>query len=89
LNSAQVRKDLAYFGEFGVRGVGYTIETLREHLTKFSVSIASIASELSARGAWHGLTDVTGLRGQISKSRRCLTPTNENRRKGRRGEIST
>ena len=34
LNSAQVRKDLAYFGEFGVRGVGYTIETLREHLTK-------------------------------------------------------
>ena len=34
LNSAQVRKDLAYFGEFGVRGVGYTIESLREHLTK-------------------------------------------------------
>lgn len=23
LNSAQIRKDLAYFGEFGVRGVGY------------------------------------------------------------------
>ncbi|HEX8637792.1 MAG TPA: redox-sensing transcriptional repressor Rex [Pyrinomonadaceae bacterium] len=34
LNSAQIRKDLAYFGEFGVRGVGYTIESLREHLTK-------------------------------------------------------
>jgi redox-sensing transcriptional repressor len=34
LNSAQVRKDLAYFGEFGVRGVGYTIESLREHITK-------------------------------------------------------
>jgi redox-sensing transcriptional repressor len=34
LNSAQIRKDLAYFGEFGVRGVGYYVETLRNHLTK-------------------------------------------------------
>ena len=34
LNSAQIRKDLAYFGEFGVRGVGYKVETLRDYLTK-------------------------------------------------------
>jgi len=34
LNSAQIRKDLAYFGEFGVRGVGYYVNELREHLTK-------------------------------------------------------
>ena len=34
LNSAQIRKDLGYFGEFGVRGVGYYIEDLREHITK-------------------------------------------------------
>jgi redox-sensing transcriptional repressor len=34
LNSAQIRKDLAYFGEFGVRGVGYKVESLRAHLTK-------------------------------------------------------
>jgi redox-sensing transcriptional repressor len=34
LNSAQIRKDLAYFGEFGVRGVGYYIENLRDQLTK-------------------------------------------------------
>ncbi len=34
LNSAQIRKDLAYFGEFGVRGVGYYVEALRSHLTK-------------------------------------------------------
>lgn len=34
LNSAQIRKDLAYFGEFGVRGVGYFVEELREHITK-------------------------------------------------------
>ncbi len=34
LNSAQIRKDLAYFGEFGVRGVGYYVDDLRKHLTK-------------------------------------------------------
>ena len=32
LNSAQIRKDLAYFGEFGVRGVGYYVNDLRQHL---------------------------------------------------------
>ncbi|MFN0123472.1 MAG: redox-sensing transcriptional repressor Rex [Blastocatellia bacterium] len=32
LNSAQIRKDLAYFGEFGVRGVGYGVPELRDHL---------------------------------------------------------
>jgi redox-sensing transcriptional repressor len=34
LNSAQIRKDLANFGEFGVRGVGYYTATLADHLTK-------------------------------------------------------
>jgi redox-sensing transcriptional repressor len=34
LNSAQIRKDLANFGEFGVRGVGYYIASLADHLTK-------------------------------------------------------
>lgn len=34
LNPAQIRKDLAYFGEFGVRGVGYSVKDLREHLIK-------------------------------------------------------
>ncbi|MCA1818023.1 MAG: redox-sensing transcriptional repressor Rex [Acidobacteria bacterium] len=34
LNSAQIRKDLAQFGEFGRRGVGYSVGDLREHLTK-------------------------------------------------------
>jgi redox-sensing transcriptional repressor len=32
LNAAQIRKDLAYFGEFGVRGVGYYVAELRQHL---------------------------------------------------------
>jgi redox-sensing transcriptional repressor len=32
LNAAQIRKDLAYFGEFGVRGVGYYVKELKRHL---------------------------------------------------------
>lgn len=33
LNSAQIRKDLAHFGELGIRGVGYNVSSLRQHLT--------------------------------------------------------
>src|SRR5215471_7597949 len=32
LNSAQIRKDLAQFGEFGVRGVGYRVADLKAKL---------------------------------------------------------
>ncbi len=32
LNAAQIRKDLAYFGEFGIRGVGYYVKELKRHL---------------------------------------------------------
>ncbi|MBI5167832.1 MAG: redox-sensing transcriptional repressor Rex [candidate division NC10 bacterium] len=34
LNSAQVRKDLAYFGQFGVRGLGYYIADLKHNLER-------------------------------------------------------
>lgn len=34
LNSAQVRKDLAYFGQFGVRGIGYYVTGLRAELRR-------------------------------------------------------
>ncbi|PYO00473.1 MAG: redox-sensing transcriptional repressor Rex [Candidatus Rokuibacteriota bacterium] len=34
LNSAQVRKDLAYFGEFGVRGIGYYVVGLKTELRR-------------------------------------------------------
>jgi redox-sensing transcriptional repressor len=34
LNSAQIRKDLACFGEFGTRGVGYDVSRLRKHLVE-------------------------------------------------------
>jgi redox-sensing transcriptional repressor len=32
LSSSQIRKDLATFGEFGLRGVGYEVAALRRHL---------------------------------------------------------
>lgn len=34
LNSAQIRKDLACFGEFGTRGVGYDVTRLKRHLVE-------------------------------------------------------
>ncbi len=34
VNPAQVRKDLGYFGEFGVRGVGYDVIDLQAHIKR-------------------------------------------------------
>ena len=42
VNGSQVRKDLAYFGEFGVRGVGYRVDAL----------IAAIKSALGVNREW-------------------------------------
>ncbi len=33
LSAHQIRKDLAQFGEFGIRGVGYEVDELAQHLT--------------------------------------------------------
>jgi len=32
VNAAQVRKDFAYFGEFGIRGMGYNVRDLKRHI---------------------------------------------------------
>jgi redox-sensing transcriptional repressor len=34
VNPSQIRKDLAYFGEFGVRGVGYYVEDLKNAIRR-------------------------------------------------------
>ncbi|MFW5489574.1 MAG: redox-sensing transcriptional repressor Rex [Desulfovibrio sp.] len=34
VNPSQIRKDLAYFGEFGVRGVGYYVQDLNSSIKK-------------------------------------------------------
>lgn len=38
VNPAQVRKDLSYFGEFGVRGIGYDVPDLLKEIRKILVS---------------------------------------------------
>ncbi len=43
VNASQVRKDLAFFGEFGVRGVGYYVKSL----------MACIANELGIAKKWN------------------------------------
>ena len=48
LNSAQVRKDLAYFGEFGIRGMGYPIHTLKEQIS----TILGLAESSSGQKNW-------------------------------------
>lgn len=63
LNSAQIRKDLAYFGEFGVRGVGYYVDDLRDHLIKIlgldrqhRVGIVGAGRLGAALADYHGFT---------------------------------
>jgi redox-sensing transcriptional repressor len=63
LNSAQIRKDLAYFGEFGVRGVGYYVEDLRKHITSIlgldmshRVGIVGAGNLGTALANYNGLT---------------------------------
>src|SRR5216117_1842613 len=63
LNSAQIRKDLGYFGEFGARGTGYFIEDLRAHLTKIlgldkphRVGIVGAGRLGTALANYHGLS---------------------------------
>jgi len=55
VNPAQVRKDLGYFGEFGVRGVGYDVIDLQTQIKKilavnrdWSLAIAGIGNLGSA-----------------------------------------
>ena len=52
VNAAQVRKDLAYFGEFGIRGVGYYVKDLLNNIKKI----------LGSNKAWRmGLVGVGNL----------------------------
>src|SRR3989304_3890323 len=57
LNSAQVRKDLAYFGEFGVRGIGYYASGLKAELQR----ILGLDREWQGGPGGGGNTGVGGL----------------------------
>src|SRR5438477_10324540 len=63
LNSAQVRKDLAYFGEFGVRGIGYYVASLKAELQRilgldreWAVVLVGFGNQGSAVSHYKGYT---------------------------------
>ena len=66
VSSAQVRKDLAYFGEFGTRGVGYNVKDLHWHIMKILglntiwpvviVGAGNLGTALSMYGDFGGLS---------------------------------
>jgi redox-sensing transcriptional repressor len=63
LNAAQIRKDLAHFGEFGVRGVGYYVKELRRHLRQILGVDGRVAiAILGAGNLGMALADYPGFR---------------------------
>ena len=63
LNAAQIRKDLAYFGEFGVRGVGYYVKELRRHLRQILGLDQQVAIAIMGAGnLGMALADYPGFR---------------------------
>ncbi|HEX9368687.1 MAG TPA: redox-sensing transcriptional repressor Rex [Vicinamibacterales bacterium] len=64
LNAAQIRKDLAYFGEFGVRGIGYYVKELRRHLRQIlGLDHAVRVAIVGAGNLGLALADYPGFRG--------------------------
>ena len=65
LNAAQIRKDLAHFGEFGVRGVGYYVTELRQHLRQIlGVDQRVPVAIMGAGNLGMALADYGGFRGE-------------------------
>ena len=63
LNAAQIRKDLAYFGEFGVRGVGYYVKELRRHLRQIlGIDRGVCVAIMGAGNLGLALADYAGFR---------------------------
>lgn len=60
VNASQIRKDLTYFGEFGVRGVGYNVADL----------IASIRASLGIDRTWNCVLVGVGNMGRALLSHR-------------------
>jgi len=61
LNSAQVRKDLAYFGEFGIRGMGYPVKTLKEQI----LNILGLAECARGQKTWKVIVIGAGKLGTV------------------------
>lgn len=64
VSPAQVRKDLAYFGEFGTRGVGYNVKDLRRHILRilglsvdWSVTLVGLGNLGLALSSYNGFRE--------------------------------
>lgn len=70
LKGVQIRKDLAYFGEFGQRGVGYNVESLIQHIS----AILGIGKEqrIAVVGAGHIGSALANYEGFRSKGFRIV-----------------
>lgn len=64
VSPAQVRKDLAYFGEFGIRGVGYNVKDLHRNILRilglsneWSVSLVGLGNLGLALSTYRGFRE--------------------------------
>ena len=87
LNAAQIRKDLAYFGEFGVRGVGYYVKDLRRHLRQILGLDRSVRVAIMGAGNLGlALADYAGLPRRRLRDRRAVRhPEGQDRPRSRGG----
>ncbi|GIX45235.1 MAG: redox-sensing transcriptional repressor Rex [Candidatus Sumerlaea sp.] len=79
ITSAQVRKDLAYFGQFGIPGVGYDVSDLRANLKRILgtdrevqailIGVGNLGAALMAYGGFlrHGVRIVKAFDADTSK----------------------
>ena len=74
LNAAQIRKDLAWFGEFGVRGVGYSVDGLAAHLRQIlGLGEPIHVAVIGAGNLGQALADYPGFPRDGSFRSRCST----------------
>ena len=48
MSSAQIRKDLSHFGEFGKQGMGYEISYLRDQLRRITFNTRCVTCEIAS-----------------------------------------
>ena len=87
LNAAQIRKDLAYFGEFGVRGVGYYVRDLKRHLRQILARSQAARRDHGRRQPRPALADYPGFRQEGFRDCRALRHAEGEGRPAARGGV--
>jgi len=78
----QVRKDLSYFGSYGTRGVGYTVQVLRRELRqilglnrRWGLCIVGMGRLGQAIADYPGFSEIFELRGLFDRDSSKITTT--------------